>query len=136
MQVALGRSEEEEYRDNLYKLGELLGGNCSLFFTNRPKEEILNFFKEYKSVDYARAGFKATETFVIPEGEMPFAHSLFEEFKKFVESNSMYMYWSRCEYEVILLDWPNQKTHKKIDIHWQIMNNIDLVTNILMENVL
>ena len=82
MQVALGRSEEEEYRDNLYKLGELLGGNCSLFFTNRPKEEILNFFKEYKSIDYARAGFKATETFVIPEGEMPFAHSLFEEFKK------------------------------------------------------
>lgn len=60
----------------------------------------------------------------------------FDEFKKFVESNSMYMYWSRCEYEVILLDWPNQKTNKKIDIHWQIMNNIDLVTNILMENVL
>ena len=60
----------------------------------------------------------------------------FDEFNKFVESNSMYMYWSRCEYEVILLDWPNQKTHKKIDIHWQIMNNIDLVTNILMENVL
>ena len=50
MQVALGRSEEEEYRDNLYKLGELLGGNCSLFFTNRPKEEILNFFKEFKSI--------------------------------------------------------------------------------------
>ena len=82
MQVALGRSEEEEYRDNLCKLGEILGGNCSLFFTNRPKEEVLNFFKEYKSVDFARAGFKATETFVIPEGEMPFAHSLFEEFKK------------------------------------------------------
>ena len=60
----------------------------------------------------------------------------FDEFKKFVESNSMYMYWSRCEYEVILSDWPNQKTHKKIDIHWQIMNNIDIVTNVLMENVL
>lgn len=60
----------------------------------------------------------------------------FDEFKKFVESKSMYMYWARCEYEVILSDWPNQKTHKKIDIHWQIMNNIDIVTNILMENVL
>ena len=48
----------------------------------------------------------------------------------------MYMYWSRCEYEIILLDWPNQKANKKIDVHWQIMNNIDLVTNILMENVL
>ena len=60
----------------------------------------------------------------------------FDEFKKFVESNSMYMYWSRCEYEVILSDWPSQKTNEKIDVHWQIMNNIDLVTNILMENVL
>ena len=60
----------------------------------------------------------------------------FDEFKKFVESKSMYMYWARCEYEVILSDWPNQKTYKKIDVHWQIMNNIDIVTNVLMENVL
>lgn len=60
----------------------------------------------------------------------------FDEFKKFIESKSMYMYWARCEYEVILVDWPNQKTYKKIDIHWQIMNNIDIVTNVLMENVL
>ena len=82
MQVALGRSPEEEYRDNLYKLGEQLGGNCSLFFTNRSRDEMLQFFNEYKSVDYARAGFKATESFVIPKGELPFAHSLFEELKK------------------------------------------------------
>ena len=60
----------------------------------------------------------------------------FDEFKEFVKSQSMYMYWSRCEYEVILLDWPNQKKYKKIDIHWQIMNNINIVTNVLMENVL
>ena len=82
MQVALGRSPEEEYRDNLSKLGEYLGGNCTLFFTNRPQEEILSFFKEYKSLDYARAGFKATEEFVIQKAEMPFAHSMMEEFRK------------------------------------------------------
>ena len=82
MKVALGRSPEEEYRDNLSKLGEYLGGNCTLFFTNRPKEEILSFFKNYKSLDYARSGFTATETFVIPKGEMPFAHSMMEEFRK------------------------------------------------------
>ena len=29
----------------------------------------MNFFREYKSLDYARAGFKATENFVIPKGE-------------------------------------------------------------------
>ncbi|KAK8818489.1 hypothetical protein WA577_003792, partial [Blastocystis sp. JDR] len=82
MQVALGRTPEEEYRDNLSKLGEALGGNCTLFFTNKPKEEVLQFFKEYKSLDFARAGFKATENFVIPKGEMPFPHSMMEEFKK------------------------------------------------------
>ena len=60
----------------------------------------------------------------------------FDKFKEFVKSKSMYMYWSRCEYEIILLDWPNQKASKKIDVHWQIMNNIDLVTKILMENIL
>lgn len=60
----------------------------------------------------------------------------FDEFKEFVKSKSMYMYWSRCGYEIILLDWPNQKADKKIDVHWQIMNNIDIVTQILMENVL
>ena len=82
MQVALGRTPEEEYRDNLSNLGEALGGNCTLFFTNKPKEEVLQFFKEYKSLDFARAGFKATENFVIPKGEMPFPHSMMEEFKK------------------------------------------------------
>ncbi len=60
----------------------------------------------------------------------------FEEFKEFVKSKSMYKYWSRCEYEIILSDWPNEKKRKKIDIHEQIMMNIDLVTEILMRNVL
>ena len=60
----------------------------------------------------------------------------FDEFKEFIKSKSMYMYWSRCEYEIILSDWPNNNHSKKIDIYWQIMNNIDVVTKVLMENVL
>lgn len=60
----------------------------------------------------------------------------FDEFKKFIEGASMYMYWARCEYEIILTSWPNEDKSKKIDIHQQIMMNIDIVTNVLMENVL
>ena len=60
----------------------------------------------------------------------------FDEFKQFVESKSMYMYWSRCEYEIILVDWPCGQTQHKIDIHYQIMMNIDIVTDILMKNVI
>ena len=60
----------------------------------------------------------------------------FDEFKKFIEEKSMYQYWARCEYEIILSDWPNNKTSKKIDIHYQIMMNINTVTDILIENVI
>ena len=63
------------------------------------------------------------------------APTTFDEFKVFVEGHSLYRYWARCEYEVILMDWPCSQTYKKIDVHWQLMMNLDIVTKILMENV-
>lgn len=58
------------------------------------------------------------------------------EFTEFVENKSRYMYWSRCEYEIILKPWIGNRTkERKIDVHWQIMNNIDNVVDILMYNV-
>ena len=30
----------------------------------------------------------------------------FDEFKEFVKNESMYQWWSRCEYEIILSPWP------------------------------
>ena len=30
----------------------------------------------------------------------------FEEFKKFIEDESMYQWWARCEYEIVLSPWP------------------------------
>lgn len=59
----------------------------------------------------------------------------FEEFKTFIEKESMYQWWSRCEYEIILKDWPNGGIEKKIDVHQQVMMNIDIITEILMEEV-
>lgn len=59
----------------------------------------------------------------------------FNEFREFVKDTSMYQWWSRCEYEIILTDWPNQKVEKKWDIHKQVMMNIDLITQILIENI-
>lgn len=60
----------------------------------------------------------------------------FEEFKKFVREEGMYQFWSRCEYEIILVDWPGQKVEKKIDVWSQIEMNLDLVTKLVMEEVL
>ena len=58
-----------------------------------------------------------------------------EEFKKFIKARSQYKWWSRCEYEIILLDWPNQKHYKKIDIYWQVMLNLDIISEILKNEV-
>ena len=58
-----------------------------------------------------------------------------DDFKHFIKRVGMYRYWSRTEYEIILLDWPSQKIKKKIDVWYQIENNIDLIARMLMEDV-
>ena len=85
----------------------------------------------------------------------------FDEFKEFVKNESLYQWWSRCEYEIILSPWPytsspserydkkgeddieawkeHWKKHlkecEKIDVHYQVMMNLDVITNLVMESV-
>ena len=59
----------------------------------------------------------------------------FDEFKQFVKDGAQYQFWSRCEYEIILVDWPCQKTEEKWDVYDQIMMNLDIVTQIVMDNI-
>ncbi len=58
-----------------------------------------------------------------------------EEFTKFVDSWAKYRFWARCEYEIILLDWPCKRVEKKIDVYQQIKMNIDIVVMILMNEI-
>ena len=51
------------------------------------------------------------------------------------ERHSKYQWWSRCEYEIILKSWPTGNIEKKIDVHQQVMMNIDIVTELLMKEV-
>lgn len=69
-QVAFGRTESEEYADGLSKVAAALKGNIGLLFTNRPHSEVESFFSSYKEADFARSGFKATETVVLEAGEL------------------------------------------------------------------
>ena len=55
----------------------------------------------------------------------------FTDFKKFVEDESLYQFWSRCEYEMIVHGWPVRKNDYKIDVHEQIMMNLDVISGIL-----
>jgi len=70
MSVGLGRSKEDEYKENLHQISERLVGNVGLMFTNADKEEVRSWFKTFSVPDYARSGNKATETIVLPEGAL------------------------------------------------------------------
>ena len=56
-----------------------------------------------------------------------------DDWKEFVKSKGMYQYWGRCEYEMIVTGWPQQKREIKVDVWQQIEMNIDVIVDILME---
>ncbi|KAJ6223788.1 hypothetical protein RDWZM_002333 [Blomia tropicalis] len=77
MSIGLGRTEAEEYKENLHKIVPCLNGQCGLLFTNSSKEEILKFFDSYRQKDYARTGDLATETVELYAGPLSqFSHSI------------------------------------------------------------
>ena len=93
--------------------------NVIFYNINREKFEpynVMDFFVE----EYKREKNKPTT---------------FAMFKEFIEHKAMWMFWSRCEYEIILSDWPPSGVEEKWDIYRQIMMNIDIITEVLMENV-
>ena len=58
-----------------------------------------------------------------------------DEMRKFIEGESLYMFWARCEWEMIVHGWPVRKNDYKLDVHEQVMMNIDTITDILWEEV-
>lgn len=56
-----------------------------------------------------------------------------EDFRLFVESEAQYQFWGRCEYEIILKDWPCGQKEEKIDIYEQILMNLNIITEIVMK---
>lgn len=56
-----------------------------------------------------------------------------DEWEMFVRRWGKYMYWARCEYEIIVKSWPTQEGGVKIDIWEQIENNLDLIVELLMD---
>lgn len=104
MQVALGKTEQDEIKTNLHLLSNQIRGLCGLFMTNEPKEDVLQYalfciryaylikcfcvlilslsvvlryFESYVVADYARSGFVATETIELEPGPLTqFTHSM------------------------------------------------------------
>lgn len=66
--LALGMTEEEEVRTGISGISQRLSGDVGLLFTESSPAEVIDWFKDYQRVDFARGGSKATETIELPEG--------------------------------------------------------------------
>lgn len=56
-----------------------------------------------------------------------------EQWKEFIRGKGIYRFCSKCEYEVLIVRWPPTDESYKLDIWEQIEANLDLITDILME---
>ena len=65
---ALGETPEEEIRPGLGQIAKRLRGNVGLLFTDSPPAEVLDWCMDYRRLDYARMGNRATETIELPAG--------------------------------------------------------------------
>lgn len=57
-----------------------------------------------------------------------------DEFAERIRRDLMYYFWSKCEWEIILSDWPpSGQVEKKIDVFDQVMLNFDVFVDYLWE---
>lgn len=101
---------------------------------------VREYYEHVEQYDASKLELEAAKT----EEEIEIAKSnldywkvpvIFDEFKKFVKDKAQYQFWSRCEYEIILVDWPCQKTEEKWDVYDQIMMNLDIVTQLVIDSI-
>lgn len=77
MIVAMGKGETDEYKDNLHKVTKHLRGEVGVLFTNKTKDEVQEYFNDFKETDFARAGNQAQMDVTLDEGPLEqFTHSM------------------------------------------------------------
>ncbi|KAG5871580.1 hypothetical protein JTB14_017503 [Gonioctena quinquepunctata] len=75
--IGLGTTLENEVEEGLHKLSAVLKGQCGLLFTDSKKKEVEEWFNSYSVEDFARSGFKATQTVQLDEGPLKqFSHAI------------------------------------------------------------
>ena len=72
MAVAFGRTEDDQYMENMGEIGKLLqkSGEMGVLFTNRSRAEVEEYFESFKQMDYARSGTVATRTVPLKAGPL------------------------------------------------------------------
>jgi len=76
-QIALGKSEEAEYKDGIHKVSEQLIGEVGLLFTNRDSKEVEDYFNSYNRAAFARSNDLSNVTVLVKKGKLPqFSHAI------------------------------------------------------------
>lgn len=96
---------------------------------------VWNFNKDqidkYNIMDYLIECYKETK-----KSKKLITPQTFEECKKFILDKSIYMFWSRCEYECIVHGFSFKKNKYKLDVYQQIEMNIDVITKHFMNQII
>lgn len=105
--------------------------NCIIFDINHrefePYDVMPYFLREWADIKKNAKPYSEDEYRGRPQN--------MEELKKWLTRKSQYMFWSRCEYEIIVAGWPCTDVTRKVDIHDQIKMNLDLIVRIFAENI-
>ena len=83
LQIALGRTPEDEYADNLSQLSKILTGSVGILCTNQNSKDVEEYFAKLAVEDFARAGAVAPKTVVLTQEQVE-THpvSMVEQFRK------------------------------------------------------
>jgi mRNA turnover protein 4 len=107
LQVALGRTAEDEYSDNLRQVSKrIAGGSVGLLFTSRPQAQVEEYFTNLCEPDFARAGFVAPTAVVIDNQQLAhFPVSMVEQFRKLglptqVDNGKVILMDGKTEYRI------------------------------------
>lgn len=65
LQIALGKTPEDEYADNLRHVSGEISESVGLLFTSRSKKSVADYFENLVEPDFARAGFVSPRDVVI-----------------------------------------------------------------------
>lgn len=83
MQIALGRTPEEEYGENLRAMTKYVTGSVGLLVTSKPRDEVQEYFANLQEDDFARAGsLSPREVIVTNEMLYNFPVSMIDLFRK------------------------------------------------------
>jgi mRNA turnover protein 4 len=83
LQVALGRTPEDEYSDNLHRLSNKLSGSVGILCTDQDASSVERYFAKLRVEDFARAGTVSSETVTLSRSQVE-THpvSMVEQFRK------------------------------------------------------